>query len=233
MWWLGEGGASCGSVRHRFWRDARRLGGIGEPVHAWKVFVGARTGRIRDCPSREARIRRRTPLVLMVTCTLPGSRTGSSYLRSRRTILPPPPQRSRFRCERHWRRSWKVSVVGVLVTGRSGTLAAERCAGVVEFYAVPDNSRRLSQFVDAVIKHWLRTLQRRSQTGRDRWTWPRMQCVARRYLPRPIVAAVGSDNRHPSGGRPSGRQWRACRTTSLRIRRAVSTRRADGLRIAA
>ena len=59
--------------------------------------------------------------------------------------------------------------------------------GWLNYYAVPDNSRRLSQFVDAVIKHWLRTLQRRSQTGRDRWTWPRMQRLARRYLPRPRI----------------------------------------------
>ncbi len=59
--------------------------------------------------------------------------------------------------------------------------------GWLNYYAVPGNSRRLSQFVDEVIKHWLRTLQRRRQTGRDRWTWSRMKRIADRYLPRPRI----------------------------------------------
>ena len=67
--------------------------------------------------------------------------------------------------------------------------------GWLNYYAVPGNSRRLSQFVDEVTKHWLRTLQRRSQTGRDRWTWSRMKRLAARDLPRPRITHPYPDAR--------------------------------------
>lgn len=57
----------------------------------------ARTGRSGEFPSRVARNGQRTLLAVRLTRTLPLSRTGSKYLRSRRTIRRFPPRRSRWR----------------------------------------------------------------------------------------------------------------------------------------
>jgi hypothetical protein len=59
--------------------------------------------------------------------------------------------------------------------------------GWLNYHAVPGNSRRLRRFVDVVARMWLRVIRRRSQTGRVRWTWERMQTLIRRHLPRPRI----------------------------------------------
>jgi len=55
-------------------------------------------------------------------------------------------------------------------------------AGHYRYYAVPDNIRALQAFRDAVMRHWLKALRRRSQ--RSRMTWERMRRIAGRWLPR-------------------------------------------------
>jgi len=57
----------------------------------------------------------------------------------------------------------------------------------LRYHAVPDNMRRLNQFVTEVTKLWLRQLRRRSQRGRAAWPWSRMQRLVKRYLPRPKI----------------------------------------------
>jgi len=57
--------------------------------------------------------------------------------------------------------------------------------GHLAYYAVPDNSEALRAFVHGVIRHWLRTLRRRSQ--RTRITWERMRRIADRWLPKPRI----------------------------------------------
>jgi RNA-directed DNA polymerase len=59
--------------------------------------------------------------------------------------------------------------------------------GWLNYHAVPDNSRRLSRFVDEVSKLWLQALRRRSQRAKQRWTWSRMYRLVRQHLPRPHV----------------------------------------------
>jgi group II intron reverse transcriptase/maturase len=59
--------------------------------------------------------------------------------------------------------------------------------GWLNYHAVPGNSRRLCQFVDEVSKHWLTVLRRRSQKGKERWTWTRMRRLIRKHLPRPRI----------------------------------------------
>jgi len=59
--------------------------------------------------------------------------------------------------------------------------------GWLNYHAVPGNSRCLRRFVDEVTRLWLRVIQRRSQNGRTRWTWSRMQRLRRRHLPRPRI----------------------------------------------
>ena len=59
--------------------------------------------------------------------------------------------------------------------------------GWLNYHAVPSNSRRINRFVDEVTRLWLRVLRRRSQRGRCRWTWARMQRLVRRHLPRPRI----------------------------------------------
>jgi group II intron reverse transcriptase/maturase len=57
--------------------------------------------------------------------------------------------------------------------------------GHLAYYAVPDNSEALRAFVNTVIRHWLRTLRRRSQ--RTRMTWERMRRLADRWIPTPRI----------------------------------------------
>jgi RNA-directed DNA polymerase len=60
--------------------------------------------------------------------------------------------------------------------------------GWLNYHAVPGNSRCLRRFVDEVTRLWLRVIRRRSQNGRTRWTWSRMQRLRRRHLPRPRIS---------------------------------------------
>lgn len=59
--------------------------------------------------------------------------------------------------------------------------------GWLNYHAVPDNFRSLDRFVDEVTRLWLRQIRRRSQRGRNGWTWERMSRIARRSLPRPRI----------------------------------------------
>jgi len=59
--------------------------------------------------------------------------------------------------------------------------------GWLNYHAVPGNGNCISHFVSAVTRLWLQVLRRRSQRGRSRWTWARMQHLARRHLPRPRI----------------------------------------------
>ena len=48
---------------------------------------------------------------------------------------------------------------------------------------------------DEATRLWLRVIRRRSQRGRRRWTWARMQRLARRHLPRPRIVHPYPDKR--------------------------------------
>jgi group II intron reverse transcriptase/maturase len=67
--------------------------------------------------------------------------------------------------------------------------------GWLNYHAVPSNSHRLGRFVDGVTRLWLHVIRRRSQRGRSRWTWARMQRLARRHLPRPRIVHPYPDQR--------------------------------------
>lgn len=58
--------------------------------------------------------------------------------------------------------------------------------GWYQYYAVPGNYRRLSQFRDAVQNMWLRQLQRRSQRGRS-FTWKKFARICTPWLPAPKI----------------------------------------------
>lgn len=58
--------------------------------------------------------------------------------------------------------------------------------GWYQYYAVPGNSRRLSQFRDALQRTWLRTLRRRSQRGRH-LTWEKFAKICQPWLPSPKI----------------------------------------------
>jgi len=49
------------------------------------------------------------------------------------------------------------------------------------YYAVPGNTEAVKAFRDQVTRHWYQALRRRSQ--RTRLTWPRMNRLAKRWLP--------------------------------------------------
>jgi RNA-directed DNA polymerase len=69
--------------------------------------------------------------------------------------------------------------------------------GHLNYYAVPDNTKALRAFRHQLIRHWLRSLRRRSQL--DRMTWERMWRLAKRWLP-PVRI------RHPWPEQPIRRQ---------------------------
>jgi RNA-directed DNA polymerase len=62
-----------------------------------------------------------------------------------------------------------------------GRWLASVLTGHYRYYAVPDNSRALNAFREAVVGSWLKALRRRSQ--RSRMTWKRISRIARRWLP--------------------------------------------------
>jgi group II intron reverse transcriptase/maturase len=66
--------------------------------------------------------------------------------------------------------------------------------GWLNYHAVPGNGRRINRFVDEVTRMWLCVIRSRSQRGR-RWTWRRMQRLARRYMPAPRIVHPYPDQR--------------------------------------
>ncbi len=72
--------------------------------------------------------------------------------------------------------------------GETGRWLRRVVQGWLNYHAVPGNSRCLRRFVDEVTRLWLRVIQRRSQSGRTRWTWTRMERLRRRHLPRPRIS---------------------------------------------
>ena len=66
-----------------------------------------------------------------------------------------------------------------------GRWLARVLQGHYNYYAVPDNIEALRAFRRGLIRHWLKSLRRRSQ--RSRMTWPRMERLADRWLPLPRI----------------------------------------------
>lgn len=56
--------------------------------------------------------------------------------------------------------------------------------GWYNYHAVPDNRNSLNAFRNQVSRIWLHVLRRRSQKGRQKWTWARMdRRLLRRWIP--------------------------------------------------
>ena len=66
-----------------------------------------------------------------------------------------------------------------------GRWLASVLSGHYRYYAVPDNIEALAAFRKGIVRHWLKTLRRRSQ--RHRLTWKRMGLLADRWLPQPRI----------------------------------------------
>jgi RNA-directed DNA polymerase len=66
-----------------------------------------------------------------------------------------------------------------------GAWLASVLRGHYGYYAVPDNIEALRAFREGLIRHWLRTLRRRSQ--KHRLSWERMGLLADRWLPLPRI----------------------------------------------
>ena len=79
--------------------------------------------------------------------------------------------------------------------GETGRWLGSVVRGWLNYHAVPSNSNRIGRFVDEVTRLWLHVLRCRSQRGRHRWTWARMQRLQRRHLPRPRITHPYPDQR--------------------------------------
>jgi RNA-directed DNA polymerase len=66
-----------------------------------------------------------------------------------------------------------------------GVWLASVLRGHYGYYAVPDNIEALRAFREGLIRHWMRTLRRRSQ--KHRLSWQRMGLLADRWLPLPRI----------------------------------------------
>jgi group II intron reverse transcriptase/maturase len=66
-----------------------------------------------------------------------------------------------------------------------GRWLARVLQGHYNYYAVPDNIEALRAFREGLIRHWLRSLRRRSQ--KSRLSWERMGRLAVRWLPQPRI----------------------------------------------
>ena len=71
--------------------------------------------------------------------------------------------------------------------GEMGRWLRSVVQGWLNYHAVPSNSHCLCRFVDEVTRLWLTVIRQRSQRGRSKWTWERMQRLVRLHLPRPRI----------------------------------------------
>lgn len=55
--------------------------------------------------------------------------------------------------------------------------------GWMNYHAVPGNRASVDVFRTQVCRMWYRTMRRRSESGRRRWPWKRMQQLIRRWIP--------------------------------------------------
>lgn len=55
--------------------------------------------------------------------------------------------------------------------------------GWLNYYGVPLSSRFLNVFRNLVSRMWFRSLRRRSQKARQKFWWPRMKTIVKRWLP--------------------------------------------------
>ena len=68
--------------------------------------------------------------------------------------------------------------------GETGRWLRRVLQGWLNYHAVPNNIRRVNRLVGEVTRYRLHVIRRRSQRGRNRWTWARMRRLARRHFPR-------------------------------------------------
>lgn len=80
--------------------------------------------------------------------------------------------------------------------GTTGRWLTSVVRGWQNYHSVPDNYARMEQFDAAITKLWRRQLQRRSQKGKARWPWSRMQRLVQKYLPRPRIIQPRPNIRH-------------------------------------
>ncbi len=72
--------------------------------------------------------------------------------------------------------------------GKTGRWLASVIRGVIGYFAVPGNLKSVRAFYTAIGRMWLKSIRRRSQKARTRWTWERFYRLQARWLPRPRVS---------------------------------------------
>jgi len=80
--------------------------------------------------------------------------------------------------------------------GHTGRWLANVIRGWQGYHGVPDNFVRLEQLNTAIAKLWRRQLQRRSQRGRSKWPWTRMDRLVKKHLPRAQLRHPRPNVRH-------------------------------------
>ncbi len=71
--------------------------------------------------------------------------------------------------------------------GETGRWLRRVVQGWLNYHGVPSNSQSLCRYVDEITRLWFVIIRKRSQRGRNGWTWQRMQRLGRLHLPRPRI----------------------------------------------
>ncbi len=71
--------------------------------------------------------------------------------------------------------------------GETGRWLRRVVQGWLNYHGVPSNSQSLCRYVDEITRLWFMMIRKRSQRGRNGWTWQRMQRLGRLHLPRPRI----------------------------------------------
>jgi RNA-directed DNA polymerase len=72
--------------------------------------------------------------------------------------------------------------------GQTGRWLGSVMRGVVRYFAVPGNLKSMRAFYTAIGRMWMRSIRRRSQKARTRWTWERFYRLQAHWLPRPRLS---------------------------------------------
>jgi group II intron reverse transcriptase/maturase len=86
-----------------------------------------------------------------------------------------------------------------LPLGEVGRWLRSVVLGWMNYHAVPSNSESIRRFVDEVTRNWLRAIRRRSQRGKNSWTWERMRRLGRKHLPQPHIIHPYPEQRFHAG----------------------------------
>lgn len=162
----------------RFWEDLKqRLQRFGLELHPDKTHL-LEFGRFAAANRRQRGLGKPNTFDFLGFTHISGQTRKGKFIVYRKTISKRLRERLKaIRAELRRKMHWSVPEVGKWL----GAVLR----GYYGYHAVPLNFAAIRCVYRQVIRSWYRTLRRRSH--RTRVTWPRVERLAQRYLPRPSI----------------------------------------------